>query len=381
MTANLMVDHAKLAALEHLYSRNIGAQSTLHYRGAKSAVLHSKFAAELQALVDLLIVIDPNAADELELRRAVSDLVIELPVFRTYSNEAGILRILSIHSSVHHFRYPGTPKRPDPAPLKFVQRILEAANDPDGKIGQFIVRFQQLTAAVMAQAIEQSYQYGRGPIALDEVILRSSDAGDPVQLFHEKMMRKATVAPKGMLATTFSYTTKFGEDARMRLLALSEAPEIWCEAVARWRTLHAGNVATIEETPAPDPQTEWLIYQTLAAIWPLTLQIDDENSLQAVRNDLCAFIQKAISEIQRDSFWTEINKPYELAVMDYIDQLFADRSFLLDFTKTMGPFWIAGALNSFSQTVLKATAPGVPVIYNGARNPEGFRSVEHSGIE
>jgi (1->4)-alpha-D-glucan 1-alpha-D-glucosylmutase len=368
VTANLMVDHAQLAALEQLYSRNIGAQSTLHYRVAKSAVLHSRFAAELQALVDLLIVIEPNAADELELRRAVSDLVIELPVFRTYSNEAGILGSYRsiLQSTISDIL--ARADAADPAPLKFVQRVLEAANDPNGKIGRFIVRFQQLTAAVMAQAIEQSYQYGRGPIALDEVILRSSDAGDSVQLFHEKMLRKVAVAPRGMLATTFSYTTKFGEDARMRLLALSEAPEIWCDAVARWRELHARNVATIEETLAPDPQTEWLIYQTLAAIWPLTLQIDDENNLQAVQNDLCAFIQKAISEIQRDSFWTEINKPYELAVMDYIGQLFADRSFLLDFAKTMRPFWIAGALNSFSQTVLKATAPGIPVIYNGAES-------------
>ncbi|WP_187276993.1 malto-oligosyltrehalose synthase [Phyllobacterium endophyticum] len=364
-TANVLIDHDKLAALEKLYS-DIGGPGLLHYRGAKSAVLHRRFAAELQALVDLIISIDPDAATGLDLTRAVTDLVIELPVFRTYSDGRGVLEpyrsILRSTISEIKSRADAT----DARALEFVQKILETSDSLGGKRARFITKFQQLTAAVMAQAIEQSHRYGRGPIALDEVILHGADSGDPVQAFHDKMLNKAAAAPRGMLATTFSYTTKFGEDARMRLLALSEAPEPWCEAVLRWRQKHAQHVATIEETPAPDPQTEWLIFQTLAAIWPLTLPLDDETGLNAVREDLSAFIQKAISEIQRDAFWTEINRPYELAVMDYINQLFADRSFLQDFVETMRPFWVAGAINSFSQTVLKATAPGVAVVYNGA---------------
>jgi len=368
--ANVLVDHGKLAALEQLYNGEVGmnAERSTHYRNAKSAILHKKFAPELQALGDLLISIKPGVHDDLEIRRAISSLIVELPVFRTYANETAIqesyrsiLRSAAseISSRVNHV---------DDRPLRLVLRVLEskAALAPNAAIEQFTIRFQQLAAGVMAQAIEESYRYDRGPIALDEITLRSSDASDPVQAFHRKMIEKATSTPKGMVATTFSHATKFGEDARMRLLALSEAPEVWCDAVSRWRKLHAGNVATIEEAVAPDPETEWLIYQTLAAIWPLALRLDDEKGLEAVREDLATFIARAMRETQKRAFWTEINKPYELAVMDYVSHLFSNRGFLLDFIETMRPYWVAGAINSFSQTVLKMTAPGIPVVYNGS---------------
>jgi (1->4)-alpha-D-glucan 1-alpha-D-glucosylmutase len=83
---------------------------------------------------------------------------------------------------------------------------------------------------------------------------------------------------------------------------------------------------------------------------------------------LVAFIGRAIRESERQSFWTGVNKPYEQAIVDYVDRLFADRGFLSGFVETMKPYWLAGALNSFAQTVLKLTAPGVPVIHSGAEN-------------
>ena len=232
--ANVLVDHGKLLTLDRLYSSSIGinVERFGHYRNAKSAILQKKFAPELQALGNLLISMERGAADELEIRRAIGDLIIELPVFRTYSkgtdipeSDRSILQLAAAEiSSRAEFI--------DSGPLRHVLRVLEPEADvaPNGASEEFITRFQQLAAGVMAQAIEESYRYDRGPIALDEITLNSSDAHDPVEAFHRKMVEKVASTPKGMVATTFSYATKFGEDARMRLLALSEAPEMWCDA-------------------------------------------------------------------------------------------------------------------------------------------------------
>lgn len=343
--SNVLVDHAKLAAIDQFYARSIGndAPRGAHYREAKSAILHKKFAPELHALGNLLLPMAAGTSDELEIRRVIGDTITEMPIFRTYG--AG-----------EHDRYTAI----------FTAAGLDVSALPNDVLKEFDIRFQQLSAAVMAQAIEESYRYDRGPIAFDEITLRSRDASNPVQTFHQQMEEKAASTPLGMSATSFSYATKFGEDARMRLLAISEAPELWYEGISNWRERHAGNVTTIENALAPAPETEWLIYQTMAAIWPPTLHLDDEQALAAVQDDLTVFITRAVRETRKEAFWTEINKPYELAIADYINSLFLDRLFLVDFTDHMKPYWVAGALNSFSQTVLKMTTPGIPVVHIGS---------------
>jgi hypothetical protein len=89
----------------------------------------------------------------------------------------------------------------------------------------------------------------------------------PIDAFHETMREKASAAPSSMSVSSFSYATKFREDARMRVLAISEASDTWANAVKRWRERRVDNLTTFEDAVAPDPKTEWLIYQTLAA-WP-----------------------------------------------------------------------------------------------------------------
>ncbi|MGH7005084.1 MAG: hypothetical protein ACREIP_14160, partial [Alphaproteobacteria bacterium] len=149
-------------------------------------------------------------------------------------------------------------------------------------------------------------------------------------------------------------------------LTLSEAPERWNAGVSNWRKRHAGKVTTIEDALAPTPETEWLIYQTLAAIWPPTLHLDDRNALAAVQDELTKFITRAVREARKEAFWTDVNKPYELAIADYIGGLFLDRTFLNRFTDHMRPYWVSAANSSFSQTVLKMTTPGIPVVHIGS---------------
>jgi (1->4)-alpha-D-glucan 1-alpha-D-glucosylmutase len=370
--ANLFVDHAGFSKLQDSYQAEFEPNSELpgQYAHAKAVILHEEFADELERLAELLIELESPHAEKLLLRRAIAELVAELPIYRTYSNAGPYSRFYLnvLRSTVSRISERNGQSVDERETLAFILRILSSASgSSNAEIAKvFTVRFQQLTAAVMAQALQKSYIYARYPIALDELMLSPTEASNPIETFHETMRQKAAAAPSGMLATSFSYATKFGEDARMRLLALSEASDVWISAVKRWRERHADYVTTIEEAVAPDPKTEWLIYQTLAAIWPVALSARDDAGVASVRAELVAFIERAIGEAEKQSFWTGVNKPYEQAIVDYIDRLFADPSFLSDFAETMKPFWLAGALNSFSQTVLKLTTPGVPIIHSGA---------------
>jgi (1->4)-alpha-D-glucan 1-alpha-D-glucosylmutase len=370
--ADLFIDHGGLAKLQQMYQSELETSTEFpgDYRYAKATILHSSFADELDKLAQRLTELEPPHADELLLRRAVAELVAELPIYRTYSKDGTFspFYLDTLQSAAKQISDRDGQPANERETLAFILRIMsseETASSPEAA-RSFTVRFQQLTAAVMAQAIQKSYRYARGPIALDELMLNAGATADPIGAFHQKMIERAVKVPSGMLATSFSYATKFGEDARMRLLALSEASDVWAGAVDRWRRHHAGNLATIEDMIVPDPRTEWLIYQTLAAIWPVSLRIDDDAGMTSVREDLIAFVERAIRESEKQSFWTGVNKPYEQAVLNYVDRIFMDKVFLSEFVETMKPFWLTGALNSFSQTVLKLTAPGIPVVHSGA---------------
>ncbi|MHC1548722.1 malto-oligosyltrehalose synthase [Phyllobacterium sp. K27] len=345
VTANVLIDHAQRPTLEHAHATMAGVERSQenHYRGAKYAILHKKFAPELNALGNLLLPFASEDIDELEIRRVVSETITELPVFRTYSND-----------------------RHDHYTVILETAGIKRSDLPPRIYNEFDTRYQQLSAAVMAQAIEESYRYDRGPISLDEITVFSADAKQPVEAFHAHMTQKAQTMPLGMNATSFSYATKFGEDARMRLLALTEAPAIWIQCVSDWRIRFAENVKMIEGALVPHPETEWLIYQTMAAIWPPQLHLDDQKSLSAVQEELTGFVIRAIREMRKDAFWTEVNRPYEMAIADYISGIFLDRAFLMEFADRMKPYWVTGAVNSLSQTVLKMTTPGIPVIQTGS---------------
>ncbi|EJN01684.1 malto-oligosyltrehalose synthase [Phyllobacterium sp. YR531] len=346
-TSNLFIDHTQLPVLEQAHATIAGVENEKanHYRTAKYAILQKKFAPELNALGEMLLQFTSDKIDQLEIRRIISQHITELPVFRSYSGDP-----LNSHAEI------------------LLAAGLEKSELPEGMLKNFDTRYQQLSAAVMAQTIEESYRYDRGPISLDEITVSSAEAEHPTEAFHRHMAQKAATMPLGMNATNFSYATKFGEDARMRLLALTEAPAIWAECVSDWRIRFARNIQTIETVAVPHPETEWLIYQTMAAIWPLQLHLDDQQSLFAVQEELTSFVIRAVREMRKDAFWTNVNRPYELAITEYICSIFEDRAFLAEFADRMKPYWVTGALNSLSQTVLKMTAPGVPVIQSGCES-------------
>jgi (1->4)-alpha-D-glucan 1-alpha-D-glucosylmutase len=164
------------------------------------------------------------------------------------------------------------------------------------------------------------------------------------------------------MTATATHDTKRGEDARARLIALSELPGEWTGTVARWKVLNAPHVVTHGEMRAPSTTFEYLLYQSLLGAWPM------EGIDGAFIERIQAYAVKAMREGKQETSWLNPHEAYEAGVEQFIAKIL-DRSTSGEFLDSIDTLArrvaLLGALNSLSQITLKATMPGVPDFYQG----------------
>ena len=165
------------------------------------------------------------------------------------------------------------------------------------------------------------------------------------------------------MTTTATHDTKRGEDARARLIALSELPGEWTGAVARWKVLNAPHIVTDDNMRAPSATFEYMLYQTLLGVWPLPTPPD-----HSLTERLQAYAVKAAREGKQETSWLNPHESYEAALCTFIERIL-DPSASAEFLDSLQHFArrvaLLGALNSLSQITLKAMMPGVPDLYQG----------------
>ncbi len=96
---------------------------------------------------------------------------------------------------------------------------------------------------------------------------------------------------------------------------------------------------------------------------------------------------KSMREAKRHSSWTTPDEPYEAAMARLIEAALtgpASQRFLEEFRPFADEVAARGARNSFAQTVLKLTVPGMPDIYQGAEgwdltmvDPDNRRPIDY----
>ena len=200
------------------------------------------------------------------IRVALGDLVCAFPVYRTYITPRGISsedRTLVMHVLEEAKAITALPDR---GVHDFLGSVL-LGTIPTGRPGRasihlverFRRRFQQLTGPVMAKSLEDTlfYRYVRF-LALNEVGGEPSRFGIPLADFHAENVARAKLWPQA-LTTTATHDTKRGEDARARLIALSEAPDLWAQALATWK-VEARGVAK------PDSNDQYMILQARSSV-------------------------------------------------------------------------------------------------------------------
>lgn len=374
-------------------------------RSARRTFLTRHFAAEFNALARCLHQLARSSVTSRDLswmsiRRATAELLVHFPVYRTYATADGMPGAERETLACAAIAAAATLHAADHASLHVVEGWLGGDLLSDGRDQlrralqlQAMVRFQQLTPPLTAKSVEDTafYRYGR-------LLSRNEVGADPAQLslsvqqFHHLAKLRAVHAPHSLLATA-THDHKRGEDARMRLAVLSEIGEQWHTLLQHWRQLNASIVqATAGAQGAIDAVDESMLYQTLIGAWPDTLHAagDDLQPLQLLAQRVSDWQRKALREAKRRSDWIVPQEAYEAACERFTRALLCDpgldpqhHAFLTELEQFVRRLAPVGALNSFSQTMLKLCVPGIPDLYQGTElwdlslvDPDNRRAVD-----
>ena len=356
---------------------------------AKREVLAKLFASEFSALCRLLARIAAGHARtrdfaDARLRAALADYIVAFPVYRTYVTAAGageadravIARaIAAAQSRAGLVEGPLFDFLRDAVTLDLIAKDRGYSRT---RAQRFVRKLQQLTAPVIAKALEDTafYRFHR-LIALNEV------GGDPaahalaIEDFHRRMGERVAACDRGLTATA-THDTKRGEDARARILALSEIADDWAAAVAQWRRLNLRHVRKAGERRAPSAAHEYMLYQALLGAWPLGGDIERFQ----------AFARKAAREGKEETSWIDPDAVYEDALAGFIADIFGEEEFVQNFDAFASRAALLGALNSLTQLALKVAMPGVPDFYQGTEfwdlslvDPDNRRPVDFAARE
>ncbi|SCY72561.1 malto-oligosyltrehalose synthase [Microvirga guangxiensis] len=392
----VLTNHAAEEAFERIYreASNISDDYDKLLKRAKFDIIRVNFASELEALVlDIKAIADANRHTRdyttYALRQALVEIIAAFPVYRSYitDREAAPADVQLIEDTIKTAKQ--TSALPDHKTHDFVEAVLlgKSAIADFTNTRQFKRRFQQLTGPVMAKSLEDTtfYRYGR-MIALNEVGGDPGHFGLTLQDFHEANAQRARDWPYSMIATA-THDTKRGEDARARLLALSEMPEEWEGILRLWRETVSPHLSEVGGTLAPDANDQVILLQALLGAWPLELlEADDDAQLKNFHERMKGFVTKALREAKRQTSWISPNAAYEEAAQNLLQAVLSPKSSILD---RLRPFArrlaVLGMLNGLSRTVLKMTLPGVPDIYQGTEfwdfslvDPDNRRPVDYA---
>jgi (1->4)-alpha-D-glucan 1-alpha-D-glucosylmutase len=341
---------------------------------AKLRVLDNMLASEFTVLTRLLARIAAGHYSTRDytidrLRAALQFFVLEFPVYRTYVTASGpstedratINRAIGAARA----RWYGS----DTDIFDFLRDTLTLDLTAPSRVGyssarvrSFALKVQQFTGPMMAKSLEDTafYRYFR-LLALNEVGGDPPAPGLSIAEFHRRMDAHTVNFPHGLTATA-THDTKRGEDARTRVLAISELAEDWSRAVSSWHEINDHLAGRADGARAPSLGHEYMLYQTLVGAWPL----GGVNASLVAR--LQEYALKAAREGKVETSWINPNEVYESALTRFVHSILdpaQSASFLESFSAMARRIALLGALNSLSQLALKATMPGIPDFYQG----------------
>ena len=369
----LFVHRGNESAFDRLYAEFVGRAHdyAAELLDAKRYVIFHLLASDLHALSDVAFRIAQRSRRSRDftyngIRSAIVELAAGMPVYRTYVGEDGVHEMDREHLAWAMSTACERGALIETETIRYLVELMTDAARLDERRLRFVRRFQQFTSPVMAKAMEDTafYRFHR-LVSLNDVGGEPMEFGLSVDAFHAANRARARHLPHCMLGSS-THDSKRSEDLRARLDVLSEIPQEWAAAIARWRQLRLRQVPAIDGAPALDPNDEMLLYQTLVGAWPLR-QMDD-TGLATLRERIQAYMQKALREAKVTTSWLGPNEAYEAEVTRSIELLLGrlePNPFLTDlrlFVETIAEY---GCANGLSLVALKLTAPGVPDIYQG----------------
>src|SRR5215831_7786835 len=349
-------------------------------REAKKRVLRSALLADLERAGRSLLSIACGAGKSLTLEAVTSALasfIAALPVYRTYIDGRGAIdpadrQVIQCAVGL------ATQESPESRDVvAFIGNVLldeEAGVDPAARLC-FAESVQVLSGPAAAKGVEDTALYVYVPVTSRTEVGAEPDRPlyGAVARLHRANVHRAECWPMSLLATN-THDTKRSADVRARLDSLTELEQEWERAVRRWRRLNGKHRRVVHGRLSPDTNTEYLMYQTIVALWPPPRtgrradDLPDRTWRDAARERLTSYAIKAAREAKTRTSWTQPNAAYEEALADFVQRLLEpadDAPFLSDVARLVSLAAPIGVTNSLSRIAIHLTSPGVPDIYQG----------------
>jgi (1->4)-alpha-D-glucan 1-alpha-D-glucosylmutase len=396
LISRALVDEKGLAPLEATWRDFTGERRSLAemLEAAKHRVINTMLASEFTVLTRALSRIAAGHFSTRDytidrLRAALQVYVIEFPVYRTYVTAAGASQsnraIIEDTIARAKARWTG----PDPDIFDFLRNTitLDLVTNPGysaPRVRNFALKLQQFTGPLMAKSLEDTtfYRHHR-LLALNEVGGEPEAPALSLSEFHAMQADRVATAP-GSLTATATHDTKRGEDARARILSLSELAADWQAAVTDWASRNAPLAEHNGGKRRPTQAHEYTLYQALIGAW-------EGRADTAFVDRLEAYALKAAREGKQETSWTNPNEDYEEALKRFLRALLdpaISSGFLASFAAFAERTALLGALNSLSQLAFKTLLPGVPDFYQGTErwdfslvDPDNRRPVDFAARE
>jgi (1->4)-alpha-D-glucan 1-alpha-D-glucosylmutase len=387
LVGGLFVDPAGAAPLTDEYVKFTGGRR--HFaevaRIAKRGIADATFTAELSRLTRLFARADYPALagfTEADLHDVLAELMAAFGVYRAYVTpgepppEAAVAAVTAAAALAREYLDPRLHPAVDAVCIA-VLGLDTAAGDGSRQAAreELVVRFGQTTGPVLAKGVEDTAFY-RWPrlAALNEVGGDPDMFGVSPEEFHAAAGRLAARWP-ATLTTLSTHDTKRQEDVRARLAVLAEWPQEWAHQVAEWHGLALwltdGAAAQATER-APDPDLEYLMWQTLVGAW----LVGPER--------LRGYLRKAMHEAKTRTSWTMPNAGYESAALGLADAVLADPELTAGIAGFVARIAPDARVNSLGAKLVQLTMPGVADIYQGCEltglslvDPDNRRPVDY----
>lgn len=409
----VFVEPMGYASIERLY-RHVAHMERLSFadvahRG-KTLVLRNALLADVLRLARLLQPLArADAAVAAYGRPALVDaltrFIARLPVYRTYVDGRGP----RVHDEDRRWvdaaleRVLARGEVPEPL-ARFLRSTLllegwsERADEERAAWLDFVLRFQQTSGPATAKGVEDTALYRYVPLAsLNEV------GGEPTRpledalgALHAANGERAERWPLTLLCTN-THDTKRSADVRARVDVLSEMPDRWAGRVAHWRRLNAHHRTRVQGQWAPDANTEYLLYETLAGVWPLVGGRRPEpgpperHRLEELRARVEAYMLKAIREGKVRTSWVDPSPEFEEACKRFLHAILdAEQGgeFIGEMTSLAERIHRPGLWNALARVAVHLTSPGTPDIYQGDElwnftlvDPDNRRPVDYPARE
>ena len=400
LVTGLFVDPTAAVRMERIYRNFVDDEINLDdlaYR-CRKLIMRVALASELNVLANQLTRMALSKRRTCDftlnsLRDALTKIVASFPVYRTYVSPSGVSDTDARYILTAIASAKGRTPALETSIFDFVGQILLTSiaegQEPayQKAVTTFAMKLQQFTSPVMAKGLEDTafYRYNR-LVSLNDVGSDLHRFGTTTREFHAANQERGRRWPHTML-TTGTHDSKRSEDVRARINVLSEMPGLWRLRVREWRRFNRSYKTLVHGRPAPSPNDEYLLYQTLIGSWP-SEPMDETGDWKKFCDRIDNYMLKAIHEAKQNTSWINRNTEYETAVSSFVRALLrpgAQNRFLHDFVPFQHRVARIGLWNSLAQTLLKMTCPGVPDIYQGNElwdlslvDPDNRRPVDYS---